>query len=170
MIMRQKPARPRSGNVAIEAALVFSLCAVLLAGMVEVGQALRNWYQLLVLTDHVGQMVARADAPSGAFIQDILRNTRTLPVVERDGAVLRVSMATLASGPGGGGSVLSYEGQKTGGCTPHDPAAALSALSGMAGSFVVVQACLPTQGGRIPGGGVLPTLYGGAVFALGGRP
>lgn len=99
MIMRQKPARPRSGNVAIEAALVFSLCAVLLAGMVEVGQALRRWYQLSTLTDHVGQMIARADAPSAAFIQTVLHNEQTLPVLVQGGLCCSLALLRFSQPP-----------------------------------------------------------------------
>ena len=169
MIMRQKPARPRSGNVAIEAALVFSLCAVLLAGMVEVGQALRRWYQLSTLTDHVGQMIARADAPSAAFIQTVLHNEQTLPVLVQGGTVLQLGIITVQpapSGAPGGQAITRYGPDAAGGCTPHDPAAGLSALSGVAGTFVVVQGCIPAQPSRILGGGLLPTLYSSAVFAL----
>ena len=164
MIQRQKPARLRSGNVAIEAALVLSLCTVLLVGMVELGQALRRWYQLSALTDHVGQMVARAPTPSATFIQTILQNEHSLPVLAREGAVLQLGIATVL--PGKQAATITRYDAGTGGCTPHDPAAALSALSDVAGVFVVVQGCMPAQGSRILGGGMVPTLYSSTVFAL----
>lgn len=166
MIQRQKPARPRSGNVAIEAALVLSLCAVLLAGMVEVGQALRRWYQLSALTDHVGQMVARSEHPSGPFIQTILSTEQALPVLARDGAVLQVGIVRVLAGASGINVVARYDTGAGGRCVPHDPAVALPALSGVVGVFVVVQGCMPAQGSRVVGGGVLPTLYSSSVFAL----
>lgn len=166
MIQRQKPARPRSGNVAIEAALVLSLCTVLLVGMVEVGQALRRWYQLSALTDHVGQMVARSNRPSGPFIQTILRDEQALPVLTRGGAVLQVGIVRVLAGASGPQAVTRYDTGAVGRCTPHDPAAALPALSGVAGVFVVVQGCMPAQGSRVAGGGVLPALYSSSVFAL----
>jgi hypothetical protein len=154
---------------ALEAALILPVMIVFLVGFMETGHTASGG-TCASLPDLVagssGGILRAAQVHVSAEPRTILSTEQALPVLARDGAVLQVGIVRVLAGASGINVVARYDTGAGGRCVPHDPAVALPALSGVVGVFVVVQGCMPAQGSRVVGGGVLPTLYSSSVFAL----
>lgn len=98
MMNRVKAARHRlenkQGSVIIEAALYFIVAAALLTGILHFGKELIEYYQINSLTDHVGQIVARADTISSSSIQAVLDDTQASEATALNGATLCVTVTS----------------------------------------------------------------------------
>ncbi|MFT8418079.1 MAG: hypothetical protein ABF636_04505 [Acetobacter sp.] len=139
MMNRVKAARLRrkqnKGSVVIEAALFFIVAAALLTGFINFGYQITEYYQVNALTDHVGQIVARADTVSSSSIQAILDDTQASEATSLGNATLCVTVTAKNS------ATLTVPAAC--GCSPAASAATSSLQSAAANTTVVlVNGCL----------------------------